>query len=137
MRLKLHRTFFLPTHTAGELYVGHEFECFTLEDVVRPAGAPKVYGQTAISAGAYSVIIDQSKRFGRLLPLLLNVVGFTGVRIHPGNVATDTDGCILTGMQYDESTGRVTESRKAFDALFAKMLAASPAAISIEIVDSR
>lgn len=105
--------------TIGELLVDREHECWTLEDVVRPDGAPKVYGETAIPYGTYRVVITFSNRFQRDLPLLLNVPGFEGIRIHPGNTAADTHGCLLVG------TGRtgasVTNSRMAFDALFPKI----------------
>jgi len=79
---------------------------FTLEDVVRETVHQrvdewKVRGKTAIPLGIYDVVVTESKRFSAqaglpvLLPLLLNVPGFDGVRIHGGNKATDTDGCIL------------------------------------------
>jgi hypothetical protein len=50
-----------------------------------------------ILTGKYKVIVDRSNRFNRDLPLLIDVVGFTGVRIHRGNTAKDTQGCILPG----------------------------------------
>lgn len=105
--------------TIGKLYVDGVFECFTLEDVVRAVKIPKI---TAIPIGTYKVIIDKSKRFNRLLPLILSVPNFDGVRMHPGNKAVDTEGCILVGT----TTGVdwVGNSVKAFDKLFAKMTAA-------------
>lgn len=106
--------------TLGTLYVDGAFECYTIEDVVRTG--PKVYGKTAISAGTYEVAINYSNKFKRDLPLLLNVPGFAGIRIHSGNTAADTLGCILVGQTQTKTS--VGSSRKAFDALFAKMLAA-------------
>lgn len=106
--------------TLGKLYVNGTFECYTLEDVVRTG--PKVYGKTAIPAGTYEVAINYSNKFKRDLPLLLNVPGFAGIRIHSGNTAADTLGCILVGQTQTKTS--VGNSRKAFDALFAKMLAA-------------
>jgi hypothetical protein len=50
-----------------------------------------------IPTGKYKVIVDHSNRFNRDLPLLLNVAGFTGVRIHRGNTSKNTQGCILPG----------------------------------------
>src|SRR5262245_21836096 len=84
----------------GTLYVDVVMECLTLEDEIRersgvPVSAWKVPGQTAIPAGRYSMRLTMSARFGRVLPLLLNVPGFSGIRIHTGNVIDDTDGCIL------------------------------------------
>jgi hypothetical protein len=104
--------------TLGQLSVDGVFECFTLEDVARPAGE-KVYGRTAIPEGRYRIIVNRSPRFRRDLPLLLDVRNFEGVRIHPGNTADDTEGCILPGRKRTQAS--VQESRMAFDALLAKI----------------
>jgi hypothetical protein len=117
MKLEVIRTQCGATCTIGELMVDGEHECYTLEDVVRTG--PKVFGETAIPYGTYKVIVTRSNRFQRDLPLLLGVVGFDGIRIHPGNTAADTSGCLLVG-QHHTSTS-VTESRLAFDALFPKI----------------
>lgn len=82
--------------TIGELNIKPYFTCYTLEDVEREAGA-KIYGKTAIPKGKYQVIPDYSNRFKIIMPHILNVPGFTGVRIHKGNSAKDTEGCILVG----------------------------------------
>lgn len=113
--------------TLGSLYVDDEFECFTLEDVIRevPEEAVekwKVAGGTAIPAGTYKVIINLSTRFAKLLPLLVDVPGFQGVRIHSGNVAADTEGCILVGSRREATA--VLDSRLAFRGLFAKIQSA-------------
>ena len=103
--------------TIGKLYVDGIAQCVTLEDVVRPV---KIPGETAIPAGKYRVIINRSTRFKRDMPLLLNVQGFSGIRIHPGNTAANTEGCILVGM---ERVGKdfIGQSRVAYDQLFAEM----------------
>lgn len=128
MILKLTRFQKTSLSTIGRLYIDGQFECYTLEDVVREV---KIPGKTAIPAGSYDVIINESIRFKKLLPLLNNVPGFTGVRIHPGNTAADTEGCILVGNGYSKDS--ISESRKAFDALFAK-LQATDEKITIQIV---
>ncbi len=107
--------------TIGELSIGGVHECYTCEDVVRPPGV-KVPGQTAIPAGRYRVTVTFSNRFQRLLPLLNDVPGFTGIRIHPGNTAADTDGCLLVGVT--KGTNTIGQSRMAFEPLFAKIVAA-------------
>lgn len=104
--------------TLGELLVNGEHECWTLEDVVRPNGE-KVYGETAIPYGTYRVVVSFSNRFQCDLPLLVDVPNFTGIRIHPGNTAADTHGCLLVGRSKTASS--VTESRVAFNALFPKI----------------
>lgn len=132
MLLRVNRQWHGKDCTIGLLTVDGQNECFTLEDVVRPAGE-KIYGETAIPAGTYNVVITPSKRFGRDLPLLENVPNFDGVRIHPGNTAADTDGCILVGTSKGPDV--VFESRKAFDALFPKIKAALDAGekVTLEI----
>jgi hypothetical protein len=62
--------------------------------------------------------------------LLLDVPGFEGVRIHTGNSASDTDGCLLVGQVVSEAV--IWKSRAAFDALFAKMRQASEIELVIE-----
>ena len=120
MELNVKRTDLSENSTIGELSVDGQFECYTLEDTVRPV---KIKGVTAIPAGRYEVIINYSQRFNRQLPLLLNVPDFEGVRIHPGNTAADTEGCILVGQT--KSEGFVGHSRLAFEQLFNKLPAAS------------
>jgi hypothetical protein len=100
--------------TLGQLFVDGRAQCFTLEDVVR--AGPKLAGMTAIPFGRYRVVITKSQRFGRMLPLLLEVPSFTGVRIHCGNMAADTEGCILVG-QTPISASAIGSSRLALDAL--------------------
>jgi Family of unknown function (DUF5675) len=110
--------------TLSVWFVDGHFECFGIEDQIReeagePVAAWKVRGQTAIPAGRYRVTVTDSARFGRRLPLLVDVPGFTGVRIHPGNTIADTEGCLLPGRV--RASGRVSESRIAFDRVFAKI----------------
>jgi hypothetical protein len=120
---RLHRT---DNSTIGELTIDGKFECYTLEDVERYA---KIKGETAIPKGTYKVIINQSNRFKRLLPLLIGVPNFEGVRIHAGNSNHDTEGCILVGQ--NRSVDYITKSRKAFDSLFKKMQGAKNITITI------
>jgi len=120
MNLKLHRKTFTGRSTIGELSVDDAFECFTLEDMVRPV---KVPGMTAISEGVYIVSVSFSDRFQRLLPEVHDVPNFTGVRIHPGNTDADTEGCILVGQT--EDTVFIGNSRAAFNKLFPKIQAAA------------
>jgi hypothetical protein len=119
--------------THGKLYVNGVMECFTLEDVDRKLekGGEKVYGKTAIPRGTYEVVINFSQRFKRDLPLLLNVPGFTGVRIHAGNTAEDTEGCILVGSTRGDEC--VRNSRVAFGKLFDQLDEAYAAHEQIEL----
>lgn len=107
--------------TIGRLSVDGRHECYTCEDVVRP-GQEKVRGATAIPEGPYRVVITQSRRFGVPMPLLLDVPGFEGIRIHWGNTAADTEGCILVGVGFVGD--RVTDSQVAYRRLFAQIQAA-------------
>lgn len=120
MELKLVRDVRGADCTLGKLVVDGAFDCYTVEDVVRPDGE-KVHGKTAIPEGRYRVIVTRSPRFGRDLPLLENVPNFEGVRIHPGNTAEDTEGCIIPGRV--RTARGVAQSRAAFDKLFAALQA--------------
>lgn len=96
MRLRVIRIVFNEHSTLGRLYLNNEYYCYTLEDRVRPAGV-KVFGETAIPAGTYTVIVNYSPKFKKLMPLLLKVPGFDGIRLHDGLFASHSHGCILTG----------------------------------------
>lgn len=121
MNIKIKRIFKGPSYTIGRLELDGKYFCDTLEDCVRPAGV-KVRGLTAIPAGNYEVILNWSPRFKRVLPLVLDVAGFSGVRIHAGNCAADTEGCVLVG--FNQVKGRLVASRPTLDRLMEKLLAA-------------
>ncbi|MGL4678569.1 MAG: DUF5675 family protein [Plesiomonas shigelloides] len=130
MKLELVRTMCGAVCTIGDLLVDGARFCYTLEDVVRGAGE-KVAGKTAIPAGVYAVRLTHSPRFGRVLPLIDGVPGFAGVRIHRGNTAADTEGCVLVGL--GRAKDKITNSAAAFDALFAKLQAADRAGEKITL----
>jgi len=139
MRMMLERVQLDADVTIGALSIDGEHFCWVCEDAVRevlgqPVEAWKVYGKTAIPYGAYRVDITWSKRFGRLLPILLNVPGFAGVRIHPGNTSADTEGCLLPGLV--RNAKGVGQSRPACDYLIPKIDRALKAgeAVIVEIV---
>jgi hypothetical protein len=133
MQLKLVRQIFTQNSTIGRLFIDGEFECHTLEDMVRPE---KIYGETAIPAGSYQVVISMSARFKTRLPLLVDVPGYTGVRIHPGNTQADTLGCILVGQS--RGTDSIGASRAAFGVLLPKLeAAAAREKLVIDIVEER
>ncbi len=90
----LKRVAYQPTRTLGYLYVNGDFFCYTLEDKVRPDGV-KVWGETAIPSGRYSIAITFSNRFKRPMIQVLNVPMFSGIRVHPGVSEKNTHGCIL------------------------------------------
>lgn len=94
MKLELVRDTKAKSCTFGRLYVNNKFFCYTLEDLVREK---KIKHQTAIPVGKYQVVINYSIRFKKMMPLLINVPNFEGIRIHAGNNASNTSGCILVG----------------------------------------
>lgn len=126
MKLALKRLHKTQNSTIGELTVDGLFQCYTLEDIEREV---KIKSETAIPKGTYKVIINHSNRFKRLLPLLIDVPGFEGIRIHSGNSNHDTEGCILVGET--RSKDFIGKSRKAFDKLFEKMKRAESITITI------
>lgn len=103
--------------TMGELYHGDIKLCYMLEDKYREIIGNsvvewKVSGRTAIPAGRYPLIQTMSNRFKRVMPLLVGVPGFAGVRIHSGNTHEDTEGCLLVGLGHS-GVRAVTDSRLA------------------------
>jgi hypothetical protein len=107
MQLKVIRSVFTDKTTLGQLYLNDEFFAYTCEDTVRNLNgdcSKKIQNKTAIDSGSYEVILSFSNRFQRYLPLLLNVRCFEGIRMHGGNTAEDSEGCILIGAQGDMET---------------------------------
>lgn len=122
MELILNRKLKLADRTIGELCVNGVKICDTLEDTerltwsiqngLRKLLGTKIYGATAIPSGRYEIAITYSERFKKKLPLLLNVPGFEGIRIHAGNIPADTHGCLLCGT-YDPKTKNIINSKLA------------------------
>lgn len=108
--------------TRGALSADGAHVCYTLEDQILEG--PKVYGKTAIPAGRYRVEINRSPKFsaraGRdvLMPQILGVPGFQGIRIHAGNDADDTEGCPLVGLESWSNPPRLYRSREAYAIVF-------------------
>ena len=129
MLITIDRAWKKDGYTISRLYVNGElFGCNALEDSDRglrqdmqleEIKKKKVYGQTAIPRGSYECVYTYSNRFKKMLPLLLNVKGFEGIRIHSGNSAKDTEGCILVGLNLKK--GMVLNSREWTNKLVSKM----------------
>jgi hypothetical protein len=122
--------------TIGRMSVDGVEECYTLEDDVRevpdqPVSAWKIQNVTAIPRGRYQVTITHSPHFGCDLPLLSNVPGYTAVRIHWGNKAADTDGCLLVGQTTEGNL--IYKSKAAFEVLFPKIQAALAANVPVYV----
>lgn len=128
MNLTLIREEYTTESTIGRLLVDGLFLCYTLEDVVRAEGV-KIYGETAIPAGEYSLTMRYSPRFKKLLPLIYNMpdnsiqdgrgIRFDYVMFHWGNEAKDSHGCPLLGLT--KNVNFVGNSKKAFEKLIEKL----------------
>ena len=128
MKIELVRIAFKSTYTIGKLYVDGKYFSDVLEDVDRGLDSSmteseilekKVKGETAIPTGHYVINITYSPKYKRMMPLLLDVKGFSGIRIHSGNTAKDTGGCLLVGK--NKKVGMVLESRDTYQRLFKMM----------------
>ena len=119
MEIKLIRKYYRTKYTIGRLYVNNRFfsDCLeppslhlTERSALGTILIAKYKGYRAIPTGRYRILITRSRRFGRWLPLLLNVKGFEGIRIHAGNKPEDTRGCILLG--FNRHKGYVLDSTR-------------------------
>lgn len=128
MKIKLIRKYFKDTYTIGKLYIDGVYFSDVIEDADRglydsmgtgEVLATKKYCETAIPYGTYKVKITYSPKYKKMMPLLLNVNGFEGIRIHSGNTAKDSCGCLIVGR--NTKVGMVTESRATYNRLFALM----------------
>jgi hypothetical protein len=118
MIITVRRIAMKDTYTIGKLYIDGVYFCDTIEDKDRGLDdsmeeseirKKKVYGLTAIPLGTYKVEITYSPKFKKNLPLLIGVKGFEGIRIHSGNTAKDSLGCIIVGR--NKKVGMVLDSR--------------------------
>lgn len=117
IKLKLKRIYKGSKYTIGKLFINDEYFCDTIEDIDRGLNSSmsledirknKVYAETAIPTGTYKIEMTYSSKFKRILPLLVDVKGFSGIRIHRGNTEKDSSGCIVIGE--NKVKGRVINS---------------------------
>ena len=132
MRLTLVRIANRPTYCIGKLYIDGKWFCDTIEDTDRGLCDEmsekeilerKVKGETAIPTGIYQVLITYSPKYKKQMPLINNVKGYSGIRIHSGNTSKDTEGCLIVGK--NKEIGKVLESRITYNALFKKLIQAN------------
>lgn len=119
LQVLLTRNWRKADYTIGKLYVNGQQLCNSLEPPDRHLfqGQPiaeiarlKVKKQTAIPTGTYRLQIVFSPKFNRELIEIMDVPGFSSIRIHAGNRVADTEACVLPGI--NSAVGMVTESRK-------------------------
>ena len=131
MRLTLVRIANRPTYCIGKLYIDGVYFSDTIEDTDRGLDDKmdekeilkrKIKGETAIPTSIYPIQITYSPKYKKMMPLLLNVKGYSGIRIHSGNTAKDTEGCLIVGK--NKEVGKVLESRITYNALFRKLMQA-------------
>lgn len=140
MELLLRRIYRGASYTIGRLYIDGVYFCDTLEDTdrdlkqtdnVKDIQRSKIKTKTAIPIGTYNIILNRSNRFKKILPLLLDVPCYEGVRIHSGNTHLDTDGCILVGN--NTIKGMVTNSRPTMTNLMKKLKTAKSITLKITL----
>lgn len=140
MNIKLQRIARRQNYTIGRLWIAGKIICDTLENCDRglshtmseiDIAMRKKAHETAIPTGTYAINMNvTSPKFGSvsfykkvcegMLPRLVGVRGFSGVLIHCGNTASDTDGCILVGE--NKEVGKVLNSRNIFEKLMKNYL---------------
>lgn len=139
MKVLIERAWKKEAYTIGRVYVDGKLFCNSMEDKDRglrqnmsdkEVSRMKVYGMTAIPTGKYVVKMTYSPKYKRIMPQVMDVKGFTGIRIHSGKTAEDSLGCILLG--HNKRKGVILESRKTC-AEFERMLAAAGGMCELEI----
>ncbi len=154
MKIRVERRWPKATYVIGRLYIDGIFYCNSLEDADRGLKqtdsldyikSRKVAKETAIPKGTYKVAMNiTSPKYSAVawywklcqgkMPRLLNVPGFEGILIHPGNSALDSAGCLLCGK--NTKVGQLTESKETFKKIYKLMKSAYDKGeeITIEIV---
>jgi hypothetical protein len=129
MKLDVIRKEFTNISSIGDFLIDGKWFYDSLEDKdrqIQPDGSIipwrpdlKITNETAIPYGTYAVQINWSNRFKKLMPIILNVPNFGGIRIHNGDTAADTDGCILIGLH--KKIDDIWESIPAFNDFFPRL----------------
>jgi hypothetical protein len=141
MKLKVVRENKNDVCTIGSLFINDVFFCYTLEDKDRGLKqsdsllfiqTKKIFGLTAIPLGFYKLTVNQSPKFKRMLPRILEIKGFDGVLLHRGNTADHSLGCILIG--YKKGHNSIFESTKSETDLVNRLLLHNNEVHTIEIV---
>lgn len=100
----LERMIFTDLSTIGDIRFDGDFFCYSLELSCRKGNSS---GKLAIPAGTYEVTLGASseseleKKVGYPLPLINNVPGRTGIRMHIANWPHELEGCVAPGMRKD------------------------------------
>lgn len=130
MEVLVDRKYKKDKYSIGYCYVNGQQFSNTMEDRDRgltqsmsekAIASKKIYGQTAIPTGRYEMRLSYSpkfasrawaKKYNGMIPEIMDVPGYSGIRIHPGSTAADTLGCILLGK--NTKKGMVTSSQDTF-----------------------
>lgn len=139
MKIQIDRKWKKKDYTIGRLYIDGEFFCNTLEDTDRNLSQKtnsntikkvKIPGKTAIPTGTYNLTLNvKSPKFSKyefyqkvcngFLPRILDVPGFSGILIHCGSNAENSNGCVLVG--YNRIKGGLTNSKEVFQELYKRL----------------
>lgn len=120
--ITLERSIFTDLSTIGDIFVDGDVFCKSLELSCRQKNHD---GYMAIPPGKYEMTLSSEpeseleKKFGYALPLLNNVPGRSGIRIHPANYPSQVKGCIVPGLRIQKDA--IFGSKKAFDMLVAEI----------------
>lgn len=104
------------TATYGMLLINGHLSYVTLEN-------PDLNNEKNVSCipeGVYYCAIKESPSHGTIYEVT-NVANRSGILIHSGNTASDTEGCILLGKLIDRNNERVLSSRVAVSEFMATM----------------
>lgn len=153
MLIKVERKARKSAYTVGKVSIDGKAFCDSLEDTDRgatqdmtftPTGGAngywttkdggiinKVYGKTAIPTGVYDACSFYWPKFRCYVVMLLRVPGFTGILLHNGMTADNSEGCILLGK--NNIVGRLDGNRIYMDALVARVMAAEHRGEKVEV----
>lgn len=127
MRVTLRRIAFKDKYTIGKVYINNKYFSDAIEDKDRGLYdymdeeyilEKKIKHETAIPYGMYKLMWTYSPKYKRMMSEIIDVKGFSGIRIHSGNTEDDTSGCVILG--FNKKVGKVLDSRKTckkFDAI--------------------
>ena len=131
MKAKIIRVAQGKNSTLSHLYIDGIFQCFLLEDKIRPV---KIMKQTAIPEGVFRLRLNTwggmnktyFPKFGPIHKGMIEIAElptFSAVYIHIGNTIVETAGCPLVGLSYIKKDGeyQVLQSADAYRQVYRKL----------------
>lgn len=126
MDVRVERYMFSSKWTQSHMFIDGEYICEVIEpfdscinntdDISTILSLKKKYGKIAIGYGTYTITLQFSPHFKKVLPYINNTNGFVGIMQHNGNDVSSSRGCQICGI-ISKTDGYVINSKNTIDSI--------------------